>query len=149
MPQTIIYLIFLFLIISGIFIVYDIFTSGRRNVNLAILGLLLLYIIALMVFTDFPDPVVSLGGVSYLTALIIMLFFIILGMVANYFFYNETFNFREIIKPLFISPLILLPLIGTLRGSAEIENMQLISLAILSFQNGFFWKEVFNKAKPK
>ena len=41
----------------------------------------------------------------------------------------------------------MLPLIGSLQ-STPLETIQLFSLALLAFQNGYFWQQVLKDAKP-
>ena len=73
---------------------------------------------------------------------------VVLGIIATYIF-NMTgaFSWRDFARPLVISPLVLLPLIGSLQGAA-LEPVQLVCFTILAFQNGFFWQQVLRDAKP-
>ena len=70
-------------------------------------------------------------------------------MAARYLFYAEKFVWGSFLRPLVVALLILLPLIGTMQGIAEFQSIQLISFGVLSFQNGFFWKEVFQKVRKE
>ena len=73
---------------------------------------------------------------------------VLLGIAATYVFnLSGAFSWRDFAKPLVASPIILLPMIGSVQG-AELESVQLISFAILAFQNGFFWQQVLKDAKP-
>jgi hypothetical protein len=66
-----------------------------------------------------------------------------LGIVANYVYYREgKFDWRSFVKPMVISPIILIPLIGSVQGSGNVESIQMISFGFLAFQNGFFYKKV-------
>jgi hypothetical protein len=49
------------------------------------------------------------------------------------------FILREFAKPIFVSPIVLLPLLGAVTG-ATLDALQITSFWFLSFQNGFFWK---------
>jgi hypothetical protein len=60
-----------------------------------------------------------------------------------------TFSWPDLLKPLCISPIVLLPLIGSVQGMKGLESMQVISFALLAFQNGFFWQVVLERASPK
>jgi hypothetical protein len=73
---------------------------------------------------------------------------VILGIIATYIFNMAgPFSWRDFARPLVISPLVLLPLIGSLQGAA-LEPVQLVCFTVLAFQNGFFWQQVLRDAKP-
>jgi hypothetical protein len=75
---------------------------------------------------------------------------ILLGVAARYVFYvDRQFSWLDFAKPLCISPILLLPLMGSIQGMAEFQPMQVISFAMLAFQNGFFWQVVLERAQPK
>ncbi|MEL7344525.1 MAG: hypothetical protein AAFN59_06650 [Pseudomonadota bacterium] len=102
-----------------------------------------------------PEPIVDRavfgaapsGGFSVLVAVGVMFLAICLGIAARYVFEAETgFDWFALLRPLVISPILLLPLIGTL-DNGELQPLQLISLAVLSFQNGFFWQKVMANVK--
>lgn len=98
--------------------------------------------------TDFPQPRRQFGGASILVLVGGMFACVVLGMIARYFFYmRRPFSWRSFLKPLFVSPIVLLPLLGTVQSAAEIEVMQSISFGVLAFQNGFFWQVVFDNAR--
>lgn len=113
------------------------------------LQLLILALVALVLHftTGFPKStrLVMFGGTSPLVAILIMFVCTLLGMVAHYIFYlnNKSFSWLALVKPLVVSPIILLPLVGSMQAQAALEPIQLISIAILAFQNGFFWEAVF------
>ena len=72
---------------------------------------------------------------------------ILLGAAARYIFYFKgEFSWLDFAKPLCISPLLLLPLIGSIQATKDLEPIQLISFALLGFQNGFFWQAVLARA---
>ena len=85
-----------------------------------------------------------------LSTLGIMLAATILGMVARYVFdlKEPEFDWFNFVKPLVISPLVLLPLISSLSAATVLSGMQMVSFALLAFQNGFFWQAVLKRAKP-
>ena len=74
----------------------------------------------------------------------------IAGIAARYIFYLKTpFSWLGLLKPLCISPIVLLPLIGSIQNIKELDAMQTISFALLAFQNGFFWEVVLERVQPK
>lgn len=111
---------------------------------------LLAVAILLRVTTGFPVPKQAFGGVSPIAAIGIMLVCTILGIGAHYFFHlRGEFSWTSLIKPLVISPIVLLPLAGSVQGAPSVESVQLISFGFLAFQNGFFWREVVARAKSQ
>lgn len=106
----------------------------------------------LNVTTGFPasSSRQAFGGVSPMTAIGIMFVCTILGIIAHYLFYLKgEFSLRTFFKPLFISPIVFLPLVGSVQGVSDLESIQMISFGILAFQNGFFWKVVLEHAKTQ
>jgi hypothetical protein len=100
--------------------------------------------------TDFPSVRESFSAVSLICAIVIMFVFVLFGMGANYFFYLKgPFLWRSFVRPLVVSPMVLLPLIGTVENRSDVGSVQIICLACLAFQNGFFWRTVFEHARPK
>ncbi|MBN2090701.1 hypothetical protein JW964_13905 [candidate division KSB1 bacterium] len=79
---------------------------------------------------------------------IALYFIMILGMAGKYFFdligttkkNKIIINKWQLIKPLFISPLVF----GTIYASIE-SITSIVLLVIFAFQNGFFWQTVLNK----
>jgi uncharacterized membrane protein YwaF len=91
----------------------------------------------------------AFGGASPVLAVALMFVGVILGIAATYIFHlSGAFSWRDFMRPLVVSPLILLPLIGSLQGAA-LEPVQLVCFTVLAFQNGFFWQQVLRDAKPK
>jgi hypothetical protein len=88
------------------------------------------------------------GSFSPLLAAGIMFVGVVLGIAATYVFnLTSPFSWFDFARPLLVSPLILLPLIGSMQGGS-LEPIQLVCFAILAFQNGFFWQHVLRNAKP-
>ena len=112
--------------------------------------LLIVFVCALRITTGFPAPAQAFGGFSPVAAIGIMFGSVLVGTAARYVFYRQgRYTWRSFLKPLVISPIVLLPLLGSLQGIATLEPIQLISFALLSFQNGFFWETVLERATPK
>lgn len=80
----------------------------------------------------------------------VMFFSIALGVSARYIFYlRGSFSWLDFAKPLCISPILLIPLIGSLQSVKTLEPTQIVSFALLAFQNGFFWQSVLQRTAPK
>ncbi len=96
----------------------------------------------------FPAIRQPFGGVTPPFSVIIVFACVLLGIVAHYLFHLERqFHWGECLRPLVISPIVVLSLFGWIERSSDFETTQLIFLALLAFQNGFFWKEVLRRAK--
>ena len=131
----------------GLIILIDYLLNKKVRRLLIELVITILVALILHISTGFPSSIQTFGGFNQLSTIFLMLICVLLGMIGNYFFhFKNRFDWLTFIKPFFISPIVLLPLIGTVNNT-EIKTMQLISLLFISFQNGFFWKEVYNKAQ--
>ncbi len=114
-------------------------------------GIILVIILALLhITTGFPIPKQAFGDVAPILAIGIMFLSTLLGMIGRYIFYKKGGrSWRSFLKPLGIAPIIFLPLIGTVKGVTKLDPIQLISLAVLAYQTGFFWKERFDNIVTK
>ncbi len=107
--------------------------------------------VVLNLTTGFPIPSsrVAFGGVSPVLAIVVMFVCVVLGIAAHLVFFQKgRLAWSAFLKPLVVSPIVLLPLIGSIHGSSDVATIQLISLGLLAFQNGFFWKTVLEHAAP-
>jgi hypothetical protein len=135
---------------SGVFAVYDGWRTRSGVLFWAETVLLITAFLILHSQTGFPAIRQPFSETPTAAAIGVMYICVVLGTVANYVFdLRGTFSWRSLAKPLAVSPLVLVPLLGTLQGRSEIESLQLIWFALLAFQNGFFWRAVFDRAKPK
>lgn len=148
MSPTITYLLIVFLGLFSLFIVIEFVLSRAVKIFIIQASILLAVILFLNVTTGFPAIRVAFGGVTPIVTIGIMFVFTLLG-IAGHYFYNlkGKFVWRTFLKPLIISPIVLLPLIGSVQKSSGVEPIQIVSFGILAFQNGFFWKEVLEHAK--
>lgn len=123
--------------------------SGKRSRTVALEGGgLVAFLVILHLTTGFPTPARAFGGFSPLSAIAIMFGSVLTGIASQYVFYRKgRFTLRSFLKPMVISPIVLLPLLGSLQGITALEPIQLISFALLSFQNGFFWQTVLEREK--
>lgn len=137
-------------IIAALLFIIDI-VRGERRRGVICLVLLAVFLIALNRMTGFPVPEgrIAFGGtISIWWAVVTMSIGIIFGMIAQYVWSKpEKFLWLDFLRPIVISPLVLLPLVGSLSGA--LEPMQLLSLTLLAFQNGYFWQKVLADAQPK
>lgn len=133
-----------------VIICYEAITSKRWLVFAKQFGGVAVVATVLSATTSFPRTKQSFGGFSPELAILIMLLCIVLGMAAHYLFYfRGSFSWLSFSKPFCVSPIVLLPLLGSVQGVPSLESLQLISLGFLAFQNGFFWRAIFENAKSK
>jgi hypothetical protein len=112
--------------------------------------LLVLIVIDLLINNAVTGRIAFGEGVSPLGTVGIMFVAIVFGIAARYLFYlqKRQFSLLDFLKPIAISPILLFPLIGSVQGPGELNGMQVLSFALLAFQNGFFWQAVLEGAKP-
>lgn len=146
--------LFTYLVLSatGVFslvALIDFIVTKKYQLLLAELVCLVTFLIFLHYNTGFPTIKRSFGDTSPLVATAIMLVFVCLGIFGHYFFYGEKIQWRQALKTLSLSPIIILPLLTTVLSSDKLSEVQMISLGLLSYQNGFFWKEVYKGMQEK
>jgi hypothetical protein len=152
LPAFSVYLIILFtaLTILSIFSLRPARVMTFLAIGLTVVASLMGYIGFLYAFAGFPAARPSFGAESdWKIGLLLLSIFVcvLLGTVAEYFFGlgEGTFSWRKMLTPLSVSPLVMLPLIGSLPNVEQITILQWVSLGFLGFQNGFFWRRVFEK----
>jgi hypothetical protein len=128
------------------------FAFRRRWLRFAfqLASLLIVIGIALLLNNDFSGKV-SLGAKeSPFFPISITFVGIICGIAARYFFYLKPgkFSWLNFIKPIVISPIVLLPLVSSVEAVGPLSPMQTVSFTLLAFQNGFFWQAVLDTARP-
>lgn len=144
------YLLTFFFGLFFLIIVIELFLI-KRIIRFLIQAIILTGVILFLnLTTGYPKPIIGFGGVSPLLNVGIMFICTILGIAADYIFHLEDkFNWFNFLKPLVITPIVLLPLLGSVKGGAELDHLQVVSFGLLAFQNGFFWNEVLKGAKAK
>ena len=117
---------------------------------LELLPLLALVVVDVLI-ASLRNGYISFGpGPSSVATILIMFGSIMLGIVARYiFFLQKQFSWLDCAKPLCISPIVLLPLMSSVQTLKSLEPIQVLSFALLAFQNGFFWQAVLERARPK
>jgi hypothetical protein len=132
-------------------IVIDLIRSRRYKRFVFSVLVLLGLIILDMLLTNATIGYVAFGaGSSPISVLFIMFTSIVFGVAARYIFYlQNSFSWMGFLKPICISPILLLPLIGSVQGMQNLNAMQVVSFSLLAFQNGFFWQAVLQQARPK
>jgi hypothetical protein len=150
MSTVVTYALLFFMSVFTLFILLELLVFREIGRFLIELAILLSVVITLRATTGFPTTREAFGGASPVAAIGLMLACTLLGIAARHFFYLKgKFSWRLLLKPLCISPIVLLPLIGSVQGTSNLEAVQMISFGFLSFQNGFFWEVVLEQAKKE
>jgi len=134
-----------------VLILIDLARSRRaKRFILELLPLVVLIIIDVLIASA-KNGYISFGaGASSVVTVLIMLGSILLGIIAQYIFSLQgRFSWLDFAKPLCISPILLLPLMSSVQTLKSLEPVQVLSFALLAFQNGFFWQAVLAQARPK
>ena len=147
MPTIIVYSLVFFIGAYLLTIIVELLVKSSLKRFVLELGIIVGVVLLLHVTTDFPTPRRAFGGVSSLAAIGIMFVCTILGIVGHNFFYYKKVVWQSFLKPLWISPIVLLPLIGSVQATSDIEPIQLISFGILAYQNGFFWNVILERTQ--
>ncbi|GAB4181969.1 MAG: hypothetical protein Tsb002_02650 [Wenzhouxiangellaceae bacterium] len=151
MPPLINFLVAIFVAAYGLLILIDLIVDGERRRFHALELLGLAFVVVLFhLTTGFPQPDerIAFGGASYGQVLALVVAGVLLGMAARYFFYlRNGFKWRNFLRSFLVSPIVVLPLLGMLKSGSEWELQQVVFIFVIAFQNGFFWRAVFNDAK--
>ena len=125
-------------------------SRNHKRLLFELLPLAALLLVDVLIATETTGYLAFGAGTSPTMVILIMFGAILLGTVARYIFYLQAkFSWLEFAKPLCISPILLLPLIGSVQGVRDLQPMQVVCFALLAFQNGFFWHVVLERAQPK
>jgi hypothetical protein len=78
----------------------------------------------------------------------------IAGMMAQYFYFytRRKFRWRSFIKPFLASPIVFMPLVSAYQKAlTSLDAFELgdLMLLLVAFQNGFFWKVIFDKREEQ
>jgi len=156
-------------IILVISIVLSIITIGYyffrmklwKSLTIFVLGVWIIIILFYLVF-DFPnveDEMISKGKEKLeWPFLIVLYFFIILGMFSQYMYKylsgsrkkHNKFDFGLFLAPLFVSPIVVMPLYSAFLNSEVVFypfSQQSLMIYIVAFENGFFWESIISNRK--
>lgn len=145
---------FLSKLIFGSAIAYTLVTTLgyllNRTEQQRLIGISCGAVLSITVFLVFrPFSGLQSFGPSPVLLVAMILVAIILGTCAEYLFSlgRKKFSWYKMIRPTLISPILLLPLVGLLQKSNELDALATISLLLVAFQNGFFWREMIEKLR--
>jgi hypothetical protein len=120
------------------------------------------FTLLLRVLFGFPTPRVPVAksASSDLAVAIALFLSMVCGMLAQFLFDHfsppqrerKRFEWGLFLRPVFASPVVFLPLLAAFQN-ADIDLTHLTSarfmVFLVAFQNGFFWKEVFDKLRER
>jgi hypothetical protein len=142
-----------FLVFASGYVVLLLVELLDRSSRRAVLWQSIAFLVGLLVLhfsTGFPSFVQPFSVGAELLSILVVLVGVLFGIGANYCFYSRGgFRWVDFLKPLVLSPLVLLPLLGSLQVRAEMTAVQWVSIFCLGFQNGFFWRMVTKHVKNK
>jgi hypothetical protein len=131
-------------------------TAQRRHATRFIVGLLLVFGISVLAAILLrTHQTMGRGTQAVPWGTVGLLYFaMMLGMVAQYFFFygRRKFRWRDFIKPLLASPIVFMPLVSAYQKAlTSLDTFELGDLMLLcvAFQNGFFWKVIFDKREEQ
>jgi hypothetical protein len=138
-------------IVYLIVIVVDLLKSRRYKRFAAEVLLLLGLLFVDVLLTNATIGHVAFGAdLAALPVILTMFVAVLCGIAARYVFYlRGKFSWLDCLKPLCVSPVVLLPLISSVQVAKDLQPIQIVSFALLAFQNGFFWQTVFERARPR
>ena len=104
---------------------------------------------------DFAAHLQSKGEQSSGAAMIVLYLFVLVGMACHYLYSHflkprperEVFDFGLLIAPLFASPIIFVPLWSAFENAGLTLTGLRFGAFFVAFENGFFWKEVFDNRR--
>jgi hypothetical protein len=73
----------------------------------------------------------------------------VFGVVGSYLIKQDRagFDWRGLIKPLLISPMLIIPTVKLVEAAEEQTFMTMLLVFAMSYQNGFFWERVMKGEK--
>ena len=145
MPPLLNNLLLFSLTLYTLYVLFETIRSKKWKSLFINLLVIVFVFVVLSFLTGFPFPKIPFGSVTPLTTILLMYFALLLGIAANYFYFSAVLSLPILLKPILISPIVMVPLVGLIQSSSSIDEMKLVSLLLVAFQNGFFWKSVFEK----
>ena len=128
------------------------FSAHQRSSKWLEIFCLLGYFALLSHWTEFPTPMIAFSEPISLVFLIGLQVSVMVGILSNQLYAAPSGTLRswdELAKPLLVSPMLLLPLLGSLEGCGKLTTIQGSSFLLLGFQNGFFWRKVFQRIQTE
>jgi len=140
------------LLVITLYLLYISIKTIREKKLKELLGQVILVcfiVVVLNIFTGFPNTRESFGTGNVEFIVIYAFIAMLLGIVSNYFYFNHKFCFYTFIRPILVSPMVFIPVLGVITSSSVDTKVQILSICLVAFQNGFFWRSIFEKETSK
>jgi hypothetical protein len=140
----------------AVVLLYYVTTSGSRRTRVT--ALLVLAVGAWILYTLTPSLTQTRSSTDEVIVAVIAYFAMVLGMIAQYFYVQAEggatrvkFEWLPFLMPLLASPIIFIPLVSIAvdAGGGGAFTRQKLMVYLVAFQNGFFWKQVFDQRRVK
>jgi hypothetical protein len=142
----------------GLLILIIFYFFKNRRWQPSLIQLVLLVIAFLFIYFLFisPKQVTQRGESSQDIYFVIVLYvFMLVGMLAQYIYarleqpkaVRPNFDLGLFLAPIFTSPIIFIPLLSAMQNAnIDFKNLTTprIMVFLVAFENGFFWKELFD-----
>jgi hypothetical protein len=131
-------------------------SNNKRHLFINLILIVLCIFIVYKNFFFIETPVAKGPDNSDIYLIILICYIVmLLGMLCHFLFFHYVlsrekrgkFDWGRFLAPIFISPIIFIPIATTLQNSkVDFANPSTVNLMIflIAFQNGFFWKELFD-----
>lgn len=150
MDPTLTTLLIIFVVLYLIHLIFDWFSRKPRRPVVVQFLVLAFSVFFLNRSTDFPFPMTAFGGSAPNVYIFTTMFVCILfGMVSHYLFFHKDLTLKNCLRPLLVSPILLIPLYGLVDPTSDLSPLRIVYLCLLSYQNGFFWKHLFENIEQK
>lgn len=130
-------------------------TAQRRHTTRFVVALLLIIGGALMAALFLSTHETMDSGAQTVPWATVGLLYVamIVGMIFHYFYFysHRRFRWRTFIKPFLASPLVFMPLVSVYQQaltSLDVFELGDLIMLFVAFQNGFFWKVIFDPQEP-
>jgi hypothetical protein len=113
---------------------------------------ILINVLAYRVLLSTPPGAIGFGPSDQVSNILAIGLGAVLGIAARYIFelkQRSQFDWFALLKPLCISPIVVLPLMATSQGEGDVKPFQEAMFFLLSFQNGFFWQAVLEQVRAR
>jgi hypothetical protein len=134
-------------------------TRSGRHLAFALVVLVAFSIFLHQLFGfPFPSQIVAKGGNSDLAVAVALFICMLLGMGAQFIHGHfivpraerKPFDIGLFVAPVFASPIVFIPLLAALQNAdIDLTNLTIprMMVFLVAFQNGFFWKDFFDKRR--
>ena len=141
---------------AAVVLLYYVMTTTSRRTRVA--ALLVLAVGAWVVYTPSSSLTQTRSSSDEVIVAVVAYIAMVLGMMAQYFYVQAEsgatkvkFEWLPFLMPLLASPIIFIPLVSIAvdAGGGGAFTRQKLMVYLVAFQNGFFWKQVFDQRRIK